>query len=321
MARLEPQINLTGILLFLAFIAMSQPLLGSTAIISDINIAPTGEGDRLLITHEGNIDALSLVIDKEKHAILKIIGSAIAPSFKLKQHSGKLIRHLKLETTSPAHTNIIIDFKRRLGRHTRKEFSKDGKNFVEFMLLDAVTEKPLPPTDMSVIQPAVEKGVFELNGTKKKMPLDHSRGGRNVVSTEEFLSLFGTAVKPRPNRITNVSYHLSRELLELTLSLHQRPKFTLKTRNNPPGIEFRLTKVLGDFEINEGSILGGFLGKIVTTRNNANTLVMKANLYETAEVSSNTIENPHKAGYLLTIKVKRIYPWETEAAIPAIDIR
>jgi len=321
MAKMALNNNLPGALLLCALIIVSSPLPGATTVITGINIFPLPEGDALLVAFDGDINSISVSIDKEKHAIVKIFQSRSDLNLKWKKRTGKLIKDVELKINKPSEVHITINFKRRLGRHSRSQIKKHGRNFIRFEFLDEVAEKRLKLSVKSVIQPVIERGFFELDGSIEKKPLDYNKDDRKRVGTEEFLALFGTQIKPRPNRITDFNYLLTDESLELRLALHNRPLFTLKSYRNPPGVELKLMKTLGDFEINHGKNRHNFLGNIITTRKNNNTLIMKANLYETAEISSKIIKNPHKSGYLFTIKIKRIYPWETEAAIPDIDIR
>ncbi len=321
MAKTDSLKKFGGRLLFWIFSAISLPLLSSPLTITAIDITPTHEGDVLLISYEGDINAISMSVDKEKHAILNIIQAKISPALKLNKHSGKLIKSLKLDTTVPFNTKISINFKRRLGRHTRQQSSLNGKNLIQIELLDEALAAPPKSSDQSVIQPVIARSLFELTGSKETKPLDYSKNDRIKITTEEFLSLFEAQVKPRPNRITDITYQLTPESLELVLALNQQPRYTLRSHNDPPRIEFKLTTTLGDFEINHLPTQHDFIGNITSTRKYDNTLEMRADLYETAEVSSKTIKNPDNQGYLLIINVKRIYPWETEAAIPYIDTR
>lgn len=308
-------------LLLVAFATLSQPLLGASAVITTINIKPTQNGDLLLITYQGNFSAIMLSIDHEKHAYLKLSHTSISPQLALKKRSGKLIKSLTVKPATPNDSIIAIGFKRRLGRHSKTHLIESGQKSLQIELLDEVTEIKPTPSDQSVIQAVVEPGIFELDGTKQKKPLDYNNGDRKQISTEEFLSLFGTKVVPRSNRITEMTYDLTNEHLKLTLSLNHRPSYTLQSRQNPPGIELKIMKTLGDFEINHLAAKHDFLGNLSSSRTNNNTLTIKSALYETAETSSRIIKNSTRTGYQLVIDVKRIYPWETEAAIPEMNIR
>jgi len=308
-------------LLLVAFTIFSQPLLGASAVITTINIKPTQNGDLLLITYQGNLSVIMLSVNHEKHAFLKLSDTSISPQLALKRRSGKLIKSLTVELTTANDSVIALGFKRRLGRHSTTHLIKSGQKSLQIELLDEVTEIKPPPSDQSVIQAVVEPGMFELDGTKQKKPLDYSNLDRKQISTEEFLSLFGTKVVPRPNRITEMTYDLTNEYLKLTLSLYHRPSYTLQSRTNPPGIELKIMKTLGDFEINHIAAKHDFLGNLVSSRTNNNTLTIKSALYETAETSGRIIKNRTRTGYQLVINVKRIYPWETEAAIPEMNIR
>ncbi len=321
MTKTDSLKKIAGRLLFWVFSTISLPLFSAPLSITAIDITPTHEGDVLLISYEGNINAITMSVDREKHAILKITQARPSPALKLNKHAGKLIKSLELDTTPTSDTKILIDFKRRLGRHTRQQTSLNGENLIQIELLDEMIEAPPKSSDQSVILPVIAGSLFELTGSKETKPLDYSKNDRKKISTEEFLSLFGTQVKPRPNRITDITYKLTHESLELILALHQQPRYALSTHTNPPRVEFKLTTTLGDFEINHTPIQHDFIGNITSTRKHDNTLEMRTDLYETAEVSSKTIKNPHKQGYLLIINVKRIYPWETETAIPYIDPR
>jgi len=321
MAKMKRHLTFTGRLLLLALAALSQPLFASSATITGLNIKAAPEGDLLLITYEGNLNAVLMLADKEKHATLTLSQTAISPSFKLKKHSGKLIKNLKLILSPPSHSKMLISFKRRLGRHSKKHLVHNGRKMIQIELLDEVSEKPPKPSDKSLIQPVVERGMFEVDGSKEKKPLDYNKNDRKKIAIEEFLSLFGTQIRPRPNRITNITYELTDEKLKLVFSLHQRPSYSLKSFKNPPRIELKLTKTLGDVEIYHHPNRHDFLGNLTSTRNRDNTLMVQAGLYETTEASSKIIKNPTNPGYQLVINIKRIYPWETEAAIPEIDIR
>jgi len=303
------------------FVVLSQPLLAADSVITAINIKPIEQGDLLLISYEGELSAVLMSVNQEKRAILKLPQTSISPEFKLKKRHGTLIKSLTVNALPQSHSNIAISFKRRLGRHSKTHHSRNGKKSLEITLLDEVAEATPPPTDQSVIQAVIEPGIFELDGTKKKKPLDYNKDDRKKISTEEFLSLFGTKVVPRPNRITNINYQLTNESLTLTLSLPYSPSYTLKSRKNPPGIELIIMNTLGDIEINHSERKHDFLGNLVSVRTNNNTLKLKTVTYETIETSSKIVKNDSVAGYQLIIGIKRIYPWETEAAIPEIDIR
>ncbi len=309
-----------GILLFWASVVISQPLL-SAPHITGIEIKPTHAGDILIISYQGGIDTLLMTVDTETHATVSLSQASISPTFKPKNHKGKLIKNLTLESGHPTAIKISIDFKRRLGRHSRNQIDVNGQKTIQIELLDELPHVPVPPEDRSVIQPVIEPGVFEIAGTKNKKPLDYNKGDRKKISTEEFLALFETKIRPRPNRITDFSYTLTHESLRLVLTTHQKPIYTIKSQRSPAMIKFKLTKTLGDIEINHTPIQHRFMGDIHSIRKPDNSLEMRANLYETTETNSRTIKNPDKPGYLLIIDVKRIYPWETETAIPDIDIR
>jgi len=308
-------------LLLVAFSALSQPLLGAPSVITAINIKPTQEGDLLLVTYQGNLSAALMSIDQEKHANLKLPQTSISPQLKLKKRSGKLIKSLAVKSAKANHSTIAITFKRRLGRHSKTDHIENGQKTLQIELLDEIAKIIPPPTEQSVIQAVVEPGMFELDGTKEKKPLDYNSSDRKQISTGEFLSLFGTKVIPRPNRITAMAYDLTDESLKLTLALHHRPNYTLQSHKNPPGIELKLMATLGDIEINHTGAKHGFLGNLISSRTNNNTLTIKTDFFETAETSSKIIKNSSQSGYQLVINIRRIYPWETEAAIPEIDIR
>jgi len=308
-------------LLIMLFAVLSQPLFAASPIITAINIKPIDQGDLLLISYEGQLNAVLMSVDQEKRATLKLPKTSIGAEFTLRARHGKLIKSLTVNASPPNHSNIAISFKRRLGRHSKTYHSRNGKKSLEIELLDEIAETTPPPTDKSVIQAVIEPGMFELDGTKNKKSLDYKKDVRKRISTEEFLSLFGTKVVPRPNRITNINYKLTNESLTLTLSLQYRPSYTLKSRKNPPGIELIIMKTLGDIEINHSEGKHDFLGNLTSTRNNKNTLKLSATMYETIETSSKIVKNSSAPGYQLIIDIKRIYPWETEAAIPEIDIR
>jgi len=303
------------------FVVLSQPSFAAETVITAVAIKSIQQGDLLSISYQGELNAVLMSVVQEKRAILKLPKTSISPEFKLKKRHGKLIKSLAVNASPPNHSNITINFKRRLGRHSKAHHSKNGKKTLEIELLDEVVETTPPPTDQSVIQAVIEPGIFELDGTKKKKPLDYNKDDRKKISTEEFLSLFGTKVVPRPNRITNINYKLTNESLTLTLSLQYRPSYTLKSRKNPPGIELKIMKTLGDIEINHTEGKHDFLGNLASTRTNNNTLKLNAVMYETIETSSKIVKNNSAPGYQLIIAIKRIYPWETEAAIPEIDIR
>ncbi len=307
-------------LLLAAFSILSQPLLAASAMITTINIKPTQSGDLLLITYQGNLSAIMLSVDHEKHAYLKLSHTSISRQLVLKKRSGKLIKSLTVKSKKLNDSIIAISFKRRLGRHSKKHLIKNGQKSLQIELLDEVAEAKPPRSDQSVIQAVVEPGIFELDGTKQKKPLDYSNDDRKQISTEEFLALFGTKVVPRPNRIIEMTYDLTNEHFKLTLSLYHRPNYTLQARKNPPGIELKIMKTLGDFEINHLEEKHGFLGNLSSSRTNNNTLTIKSALYETTETSSRIIKNSTRTGYQLVIDIKRIYPWETEAAIPEMNI-
>ncbi len=307
-------------LLLAGFAALSQPLLAAPSVITAINIKPTQSGDLLLITYQGHLNATLMSIDKEKHANLKLPQTSIAPQLKLKRRSGKLIKSLTIKSASPNHSTIAIGFKRRLGRHSKKHLIENGQKTLQIKLLDEVAEIKPPPTEQSVIQAVLEPGMFELDGTKEKKPLDYSKDDRKKISTEEFLALFGTKVIPRPNRITGITYNLTDESLKLTLSFHHRPRYTLQSRKTPPRIELKIMRTLGDVEIAHPQAMHDFLGDLISSRTNTNTLTIKAAIYETTETSSKIIKNKSQTGYQLVLNIRRIYPWETAAAIPEIEI-
>ncbi|MCF6323954.1 MAG: hypothetical protein L3J89_06505 [Gammaproteobacteria bacterium] len=307
-------------LLLVLFAALSQPLLGAPSVITAINIKPVQSGDLLLITYQGRLNAIMMSIDKEKHANLKLSQTSISPQLKLKRRSGNLIKSLTVKSATPNHSTIALAFKRRLGRHSKTHHIENGQKILQIELLDEVVEIKPPSTNQSVIQAVAESNMFELDGTKEKKLLNYNDNDRKQISTEEFLSLFGAKVVPRPNRITGITYELTDEFLKLTLSFHHRPEYTLQSRKNPPGIELKIMKTLGDFEMSHAEAKHDFLGDLVSSRSNANTLTIKSALYETAETSSKIIKNSTQAGDQLVIDIRRIYPWETEAAIPEIDI-
>jgi len=302
------------------FAALSQPAFAAETVITALNIKPAQQGDLLSISYEGELSAVLMSVNQEKRAILKLPRTSISPQFKLKKRHGKLIKSLTVNASPSNHSNITINFKRRLGRHSKTHHSKNGKKTLEIELLDEVAETTPPPTDQSVIQAVIEPGMFELDGTEKKKPLDYNKDDRKKISTEEFLSLFGTKVVPRPNRITNIDYKLTHESLTITLSLQYRPSYTLKSRKNPAGIELAIANTLGDIEINHTEGKHDFLGNLVSTRTNNNMLKLNTVVYETVETSSKIVKNGSASGYQLIITIKRIYPWETEAAIPEIGI-
>ncbi len=306
--------------LLLMFAVLSQPALASSATITEIDIQPIAGGDLLLITYEGELNTLLMLVDDEKHAILKLSAANITQSFRQKSFSGRLIRSLKLVSSPLAETKIEISFKRRLGSHYKQRLMMHGKKVIQVELLDEVAEKPPKPSEKSIIQPLTEKGIFKVDGSKKKKLLDYNNGDRKEITTDEFLSLFGAQVIPRPNRITNISYQLTREKLTVLFSLHQRPSYSLKSYQNPSRIKLTMTRVLGDLEILHHLTQHDFLGDLTSSRNIANTLTMQVSLYETAEASGRVIKNPVGPGYQLIINIKRIYPWETESAIPELDI-
>jgi len=303
------------------FVAFSQPLLAAGTVITEVNIKPIEQGDLLLISYEGELSAILMSVDQEKRAILKLPQTSISPEFKLKKRHGTLIKSLIVNALPQNHSNLAISFKRRLGHHSKTHHSKNGKKSLEIILLDEVIGTTPPPTDQSIIQAVIQPGIFELDGTKEKKPLDYNKDDRKKISTNEFLSLFGTKVVPRPNRIININYKLTNESLALTLSLQYRPSYTLKSIKNPPGIELIIMDTLGDIEINHSEGKHDFLGNLISTRTNKNTLKLKTLMYETIETSSKVVKNDSLPGYQLIIGIKRIYPWETETAIPEIDIR
>ncbi len=306
--------------LLLIFAALSQPAFASSATISEIDIQPIPGGDLLLITYEGELNTLLMLVGDEKHATLKLSPASITQSFRQKNFSGRLVRSLKLVSSPLAETKIEISLKRRLGSHYKQRLLLREKKVIQVELLDEVAEKPPKPSDKSIIQPLTEKGIFKVDGSKKKKLLDYNNSDRNKITTDEFLSLFGTQVIPRPNRITNISYQLIRGKLTVLFSLHQRPSYSLKSYQNPSRIKLTMNRVLGDFEILHHLTQHDFLGDLTSTRNIANSLTMQVNLYETAEASGRVIKNPTGPGYQLIINIERIYPWETESAIPEIDI-
>jgi len=309
-----------GILLFWASVAISHPL-HSTPHITGIDITPTYAGDNLLISYTGEIQTFLMTVDKEKHATLTISQATISPALKPNKYKGKLIKSLTLETAHSTDIKISIDFKRRLGKHSRNQVNINGLKTIQIELLDETAKIPIKPSNQSIIQPVVEPGTFELTGPIEKKPLDYKKDDRKKISTEEFLSLFETKIKPRPNRITELTYTLTHESFRLVLAMQQKPNYTLKSYSNPSMIKLKLSKTLGDFEITAPLSQHDFIGSIISTREPDDTLKMQADLYETTEISSKTIKNPDKPGYLFIINVKRIYPWETEAAIPDFDIR
>lgn len=290
-------------------------------LINEIDITPLKDGDALQVTYEGEISTLIFAIDKEKRATLTLTKAQTAPELVMKKGRGKLIRSLKIDNHDTAEIELDISFKRRLGRHTRKGMTRDGKKIIYLELLDEVLDKPPEQTEKSVIQPTVEKGIFAVDGTKEQRVLNYDKEDRKQVETNEFLSLFGHKVIPRPNRVTALNYKLDSETLQLKFALHQQPNFTLKTRSDPPRIELTMNKILGDFEINHNSTPHDYLGNITTTRDNKNTLTMQVSLSETAQASSMSIKNRHGPGYQFIVDIKRIYPWETEAAIPDFNAR
>ncbi|MBL1261647.1 MAG: hypothetical protein COB33_014090 [Thiotrichaceae bacterium] len=303
-------------LLLVVFATFSPPLLGASAVITTIDIKPTQSGDLLLITYRGHLSAIILSVDHEKHANLKLTQTSISPQLTLKRRSGKLIKSLAIKPTTSKHSTIAISFQRRLGRHSKTHRVDNGQKTLQIELLDEVSQIKPPPMDQSVIQAVVERGMFELDGTKEKKTLDYSNDDRKKISTEEFLSLFGTKVVPRPNRITAATYTLNDESLKLTLTFHHRPRYALQSHKNPPGIELKIMQTLGDIEINHIEAQRDFIGDLISSRTATNTLIIKSALYETAETSTKVVKNNAQAGYQLVFEIRRIYPWETEAAIP-----
>ncbi len=308
------------VLLFILLIVPPLPSLGAQSLITQLSISATEDGDLLSVKYEGEIEAMLLSVNEEKHAILSFPKTRLSPSFKLNEHKGKLIKILKVDSTEQRHVKILIDFKRRLGRHSKKKFSKKGGSALQFEFLDEIKDPPPAPTETSIIQPLIiENGLFEIDGTKEKKTLDYHQDDRTNISTDEFLSLFGTQVRPRPNRITDIDYQLTSDSLKLVLSLHERPVYTLKPYSEPSRIELTLAKTLGDLEINRHTSMADFISDLTSTRHKG-SLALQAQLHETTEATSKVIRKPGKQGYQLIINIQRIYPWETEAAIPKIDL-
>ena len=300
---------------------LSSPSFAETSVITAIKLQPTSQGDLLLITYKGELETLNMSINRENQATLKLPKTFISPELTIKKRSGQLIKSLTVNTAPSSHTKIILDFKRRLGRHSKTYQIEKGQKTLQIELLDEVAEPKPPATEKSVIQAVIEPGMFELDGTKEKKMLDYNEDDRKKISTEEFLTLFGTKIVPRPNRITSMSQQLTNESLKIMLSFIHRPSYTLRSRKNPPGIELKIMNTLGDIEIYHTGEKHDFLGNLTSTRTGNNTLTLKTAVYETAETSSKVIKNSTGTGYQLVINIKRIYPWETEEAIPKMDTR